>query len=209
MPTDYDAAARRDSPSHRRHDDAGAAPAAGGESLCAHRRPMTRRSPNWFAGALGNTAPRFPFRRRPPDRGIALRRKSASMGCLLLHAGGAVRRRQFARRRASSFPTTISTTPTRPTNASPNSIRRAPRLAPSSSTPIPAASPKATASSMPTARRSLAIRSPRSAALWRSTVRSMRKQRAPSPRFSPKSSSRPPRPRKPSPSSARRKISVC
>ena len=49
-----------------------------------------------------------------------------------------------ARCRASSSPTTTSTTPTRPTNASPSSIPGAPPPAPSSSTPIRAASPRAT-----------------------------------------------------------------
>ena len=65
------------------------------------------------------------------------------------------------------------------------------------------------ASSTPIARRWPAIRSRRSAASSRSTARSTPKRRAPSPRFSPKSSSRRTRPKKPSPSSARRKTCGC
>ena len=64
--------------------------------------------------------------------------------------------------------------------------RRAPPPAPSSSTPIRAASPRAKASATPTARRSPAIRSRPLAALSRSTARSMRTRRAPSPKSSPK-----------------------
>ena len=60
--------------------------------------------------------------------------------------------------RARNCPTTTSTTPMRPMNASASSIRSAPRPASSSSTPTPAASPKAPTSSAPTARRWPAIR---------------------------------------------------
>ena len=55
--------------------------------------------------------------------------------------------------RAKSSPTTTSTTPMPPTNASPSSIRDAQRPASSSNTPIPAALPRAQACSMPIARR--------------------------------------------------------
>ncbi len=73
----------------------------------------------------------------------------------------------------------------------------------------PAASPKARAWSRPTARRSPAIRLRRSAASWRSTARSMRRPRAPSPTSSPRSSSRRMRPRRQSQSSARRRTCAC
>ncbi len=63
--------------------------------------------------------------------------------------------------------------------------------------------------SMPIARRSPAIRFRLSAASSRSTARSTPKRRAPSPRFSPRSSSRRMRPRRPSPSSAPRRICGC
>ena len=59
--------------------------------------------------------------------------------------------------RARSCPTTTSTTPMRPMNASPSSTPSAPPPASSSSTPIPAASPKAPTSSAPIARRWPAI----------------------------------------------------
>ena len=41
---------------------------------------------NWFANELGNDAPGFSLRRRPPDRGIALRREPASDRRVLPHA---------------------------------------------------------------------------------------------------------------------------
>ena len=107
--------------------------------------------------------------------------------------------------RASSSPTTTSTTPTRPMNASASSTPAAPPPASSSSMPIRAASPRARACSTPTARPWPAIRCRRSAASWRSTGRSMPKRRAPSRRFSPRSSSRPTPARRRSPSSAAKK----
>ena len=100
---------------------------------------------NWFAGELARRRARLPRLRRPADREACATARTRTS-----------RRRSIARRmrasaspprgrcRASSSPTTTSTTPTRPTNASPSSIRRAPRPAPSSSTPIRAASPRAT-----------------------------------------------------------------
>ncbi len=138
---DYARAARRAGAAWR-HDDTGAAPAARRQGVRAHRRlrrghRQLVRSRAW-RGCAGLSR-----LRRPAHRKASLRREPASD-----------RRRSTAHRmcasaspprgrcRASSFPTTTSTTPTRPMNASPSSIRRAPRPAPSSSTPIRAASPK-------------------------------------------------------------------
>ncbi len=70
--------------------------------------------------------------------------------------------------KASSFPTTTSTTPTRRSSASPSSTRNAPPLAPSSSTPTRAALPKVQHSSKPTARHWPAIPPRHSAASSRS-----------------------------------------
>ena len=117
---------------------------------------------NWFADELGDDRAGLPRLRRAADRAIALWREPAPDGGVLSHAGArASASPPRGRRRASSCPTTTSTTPTRPMNASPSSIRRAPPPAPSSSTPIRAASPRATTCSTPIARRWLAIRSRR------------------------------------------------
>ena len=112
--------------------------------------------------------------------------------------------------RASSSPTTTSTTPTRPIECvaefdpkrtrglrhrqARQSLRRGRGREPGRGLSQGAAP---------------AIRSPPSAASWRSTARSTPRPRAPSPRSSPRSSSRPTRARKRSPSSARRRICAC
>ena len=80
--------------------------------------------------------------------------------------------------RARNSPTTTSTTPTRLTNASASSIRRAPPPARSSSMPIPAASPRAAICSPPIARRWPATRRLPSAASSPSTARWMPNRRA-------------------------------
>ena len=85
---------------------------------------------NWFAAQLNDTAPTYPRLRRQARRSAALWREPASDGGVLSQPRAALRRRHRADRcRASSSPTTTSTTPTRPMNASPNSIRRAARPA--------------------------------------------------------------------------------
>ena len=142
---------------------------------------------NWFANELGEIAPGLPCLRRPADRRhCATARTRTRRRHSIARRTGASASPPRGRRRASSSPTTTSTTPMRRTNASPSSIRRAPPPAPSSSMPIRAASPRASVSPMPIARRWRAIRSRHSAALSRSTARSMPARRAPSPRFSPR-----------------------
>ena len=51
---------------------------------------------NWFAAELGEYGARFPFRRRPADRRIALWREPASVGGFLSYPRGALRRRDRA-----------------------------------------------------------------------------------------------------------------
>ncbi len=101
---------------------------------------------NWFADQLADPAPAYrafgghllePLRYgENPHQSAAFYRTPASCGPASPPRGSC---------RASSSPTTTSTTPTRPTNASPSSIPSAPPPASSSSTPIPAASPRARA----------------------------------------------------------------
>ncbi len=138
----------------RRRDHAGAAAEARRQGLCAHRG-LRRGDLQLVRAAAGDDpAPDYRAFGGQLGRAAALRREPAPVGGVLSHAGAA-RRRRHARGscRASSSPTTTSTTPTRPTNASPSSIPRAPPPASSSSTPIRAASPKARACSRPIARR--------------------------------------------------------
>jgi phosphoribosylaminoimidazolecarboxamide formyltransferase/IMP cyclohydrolase len=83
---------------------------------------------------------------------------------------------------ARNCPTTISTTPMRPMNASASSIQSVPRPASSSSMPTLAASPRVLTWSAPTARPLPAIPSRPMAASSPSTARSMPKPRASSPK---------------------------
>ena len=115
---------------------------------------------NWFARQLKDDAPDFRAFGGRAEPVAALWREPASAGRVLSYARQAPRRRHRASSfRARNCPTTTSTIPMRPMNASANSIRSAPRPASSSSTPIPAASPKVPIWSAPIARRSPAIRS--------------------------------------------------
>ena len=136
----------------RRHDLARAAPAARRQGLCAHRRlrrgdlQLVRRHARRRRAGLSRL-------RRQAGRAAALRRKPAPERGVLSHAGrSASASPPRGSCRARSSPTTTSTTPTRPTNASPSSTRSAPRPASSSSTPTRAASPKARACSTPTSK---------------------------------------------------------
>ena len=99
---------------------------------------------NWFAASSATTRrPSAPSAASSPRRCATARtRTRAPRSIARPNAASASPPRGSCR--ASSSPTTTSTTPTRPLNASPSSIRAAPRPAPSSSTPTRAASPKAT-----------------------------------------------------------------
>ena len=82
---------------------------------------------NWFATRARRARAGLPRVRRPAGRGAALRREPApDRGVLPLAARSASASPPRGRCRASSSPTTTSTTPTRPMNASPSSIRSAP-----------------------------------------------------------------------------------
>ena len=106
---------------------------------------------NWFAQQLDDPAPDYRRLRRAPGRShCATARTRTRRPRSIARRIGAPASPPRGRCRASSSPTTTSTTPTRPTNASPSSIPRAPPPASSSSTPIRAASPKARACSRPT-----------------------------------------------------------
>ena len=147
---------------------------------------------------------------RDARRGAPLRREPASMGGLLSHGRAALRRRHGdAGRRARSSPTTISTTPTRPTSSWPSSIPGLQPPSPSSSTPIRAAWRSPRRCARPMRRRSPAIRSAPSAASSRSTARSMPRPRERSSRSSPRSSSRLTRAKRHARSSRRRRICGC
>ena len=194
----------------RRRDDAGVAPEARRQGLCAHRRlrrgdlqlvraarsaepaPAYRAFGGQLAEALryGENPHQAAAFYRTPRHAPRRRDRAAGAGqAALLQQHQRHRRGLRMRRRVR--------------------LRRAPPPASSSSTPIRAASPKARACSTPTARRWPAIRSRRSAASSRSTARSTPRRRAPSPRSSPRSSSRPTRARRRSRSSARRRICGC
>ncbi len=100
---------------------------------------------NWFADQLRDRSAGFPRIRRQARRGLALWRKPAPDRRVLPHAADSVRASQpRARCRASNCPTTTSTTPTPPTNASASSTPRALPPASSSSMPTRAALPRAT-----------------------------------------------------------------
>ena len=75
----------------------------------------------WFADTLHDEA-RLPAPRRQIGAAAALRRKSAPEGGVLQDRATAPGSRRRARCRARDCPTTTSTIPTRPSNASPSSI---------------------------------------------------------------------------------------
>ena len=78
---------------------------------------------NWFAERARRAGAGLPRLRRPARRGAALRREPAPERGVLPHAASsAPASPPRGRCRARSSPTTTSTTPTRPTNASPSSI---------------------------------------------------------------------------------------
>ena len=82
---------------------------------------------NWFARAARRHRAGLPRLRRQARRGAALRREPAPERGVLPHAASsAPASPPRGRCRASSSPTTTSTTPTRPMNASPSSIPSAP-----------------------------------------------------------------------------------
>ena len=114
---------------------------------------------NWFAQRARRRRAGVPRLRRQARGGAALRREPAPAGGVLPHGrSSAPASPPRGRCRASSSPTTTSTTPTRPSNASPSSIPSAPPRSRSSSTPIPAASPRARAS-LDAYRKALRLRS--------------------------------------------------
>ena len=134
---------------------------------------------NWFAETLHDNAPDYRAFGGKLDRGAALWREPAPERGVLSLAGRALSASpRRGRCRASNCPTTTSTIPTRPMNASPSSMPSAPRPASSSSTPTRAAWRKARACSMPTPRRWPAIRPRPSAASSRSTGRSTPRRRS-------------------------------
>ena len=101
---------------------------------------------NWFAATIGETAPDYRALGGKRLERDALRRKPAPSGGLLQDPrDGAPASRLHGRCRARSCPTTMSTIPTRLSNAWRNSMRHAPPPSRSSNTPIPAASPRARA----------------------------------------------------------------
>jgi phosphoribosylaminoimidazolecarboxamide formyltransferase / IMP cyclohydrolase len=159
----------------------------------------------WFAGAEGEAVPEwltFPagWRRRSAT---ARTRTSPPRSTSAARAVRASPPRASSRARSS--PTTTSPTPTRRWNSPPSSIPAPPLRSSSSSTPTRAASRSPRPWSRPTARRSAAIRSPRSAASSPPIARSMRTRRARSPRCSPRSSLRPRPTKRQSPFSAQKK----
>ena len=130
-----------------RRDDARAAQAPRRQGLSRAPRPMTRRSPTGSPTVARRCRAGLPrLRRTPCARRCATARTRTRAPPSTARRSRAPASRRRARCRARSSPTTISTTPTRPTNASPSSILRSAPPAPSSSTPIPAASRRARAS---------------------------------------------------------------
>jgi phosphoribosylaminoimidazolecarboxamide formyltransferase/IMP cyclohydrolase len=138
---------------------------------------------NWFALQLKNDAPDF---RAFGGRLIQSLRygenphQTAAFIARRTNAQASPRRGSC---RARSCRTTTSTTRMRPMNASPNSIRHAPRPASSSSMPTPAASPRAPIWSALTARPSPVTRNRHTAVSSPSIARWMRKRRASSLKF--------------------------
>ena len=106
----------------RRHDHARAAPEAGRQGLCAHRR--LRRGDLQLVRRDARTTPR---RTTAPSaaswsRRCATARTRTRAPRSIARRASASASPPRARCRASSSPTTTSTTPTRPMNASPSSI---------------------------------------------------------------------------------------
>ena len=128
----------------RRRDHAGAAQASSPPRPMRAPPPTTRRSPTGSRSELGDPAPDYRAFGGQLGRSAALRREPAPGGGVLSHAGAARRRRHRAaaagqaallqqhqrHRRGLRMRRRVRS-------------RRAPRPAPSSSTPIRAASPKA------------------------------------------------------------------
>ncbi len=210
-PSDYAGAAGR-ARAARRRDDARAAPAS------SPPRPMRRTAAydaaisNWFAAdARAIDAPAYRAFGGQLAEALRYGENPHQSGGVLSHAGAAPRRRHRAAAAGqAALLQQSSTTPTRPMSASPSSIPRAPRRAPSSSTPIPAASPKAL-DLLDAYRKALAC-DPVSAfggIVALNQHARCRRRSAPSPRSSRKSSSRRTPATRRSPSSAPRKTCAC
>ena len=148
---------------------------------------------NWFAGALGDTAPDF---RSVGGRLIEELRYGENphqIGGLLSHAGGA---RSASPRSRQAQGKQLSYNNINDTDAAYECVAEFDPARTAACAIIKHANPCGVAEGDESGRclpqgAAPAIRSPPSAASSRSTGRSMRRPRAPSPRFSPKSSSRP------------------
>jgi hypothetical protein len=117
------------------------APAAGAKAY-ARTAAYDAAISAWFAGHLGIEAPHGAASPANCGRACAMARTRISARASISRAKRARASRRRGRCRASSFPTTTSTTRMRPSSWFPNSIRPARLRWRSSSTPIPAAWPK-------------------------------------------------------------------
>ena len=142
-PADY-AAVLAELDAARRRDHAGAAPEARRQGLCPHRRLRRRDLQLVRRRAARSRRPAIAPSAAGSPRRCATARTRTRAAAFYRTPERAPASPPRGRCRARSSPTTTSTTPTPPMNASPSSIRRARRPAPSSSTPIRAASPRAT-----------------------------------------------------------------
>ena len=141
---------------------------------------------NWFAAQIGTDAPDFRAfggKLIQPLRYGENPHQTASFYATPEWRPGVATARQV---QGKNCPTTTSTTPTRPMNASASSTPSAPRPASSSSTPTPAGSRKAPICSVPIARRWPATQRPPMAVSSPSTARWMRTPRARSPKSLPR-----------------------
>ena len=129
--------------------------ANGGATTLALRRRLAQKAyartaaydaaiSNWFAEQRGEATPRRIGRLPARCASRCAMAKTRTRRPASTHRRAAVPASPPPGRcRARNSPTTTSTTPTRPSSASPSSIPRARRPSPSSSTPTPAASPRA------------------------------------------------------------------
>jgi phosphoribosylaminoimidazolecarboxamide formyltransferase/IMP cyclohydrolase len=124
-PQDYQRRARRTRRQQGR-DHAGAAPPLAAKAY-ARTAAYDAAISNWFAAQLGDRRAGVPRLRRPADPGAALRREPAPDAAFYRTPDKRPASPPRGRCRARSSPTTTSTTPTRPMNASPSSIRSAHR----------------------------------------------------------------------------------